>query len=149
MHLKERLLKHCRNYVQKKQDNLQFRRKMLNESLRNETKSTAGDKHETGRAMVQLEQEKLGKQEKELEVLYEILQRINMDRPTPNVSLGSFVKTSSYSYFLAIFADAFEQAGEKVFCISTASPIGQCLLGKKQDDTFQFNGKIIKILEIE
>ena len=149
MLLKERLLNHCKDYLQKKQEGLQLRRKMLDDSLRNETKSTAGDKHETGRAMVQLEQEKLGKQEEELKVLQEVLQRINIDKPTPNASLGSFVKTSSHSYFLSIFADAFEQDGEKVFCISSVSPIGQHLLGKTQNEVFQFNGKTIEILEIE
>ncbi|MEM9077193.1 MAG: 3-oxoacyl-ACP synthase [Bacteroidota bacterium] len=148
MHLKEKLLEHCRTYVEKKQESLKFRHRMLEDSLRNETKSTAGDKHETGRAMVQLEQEKLGKQEREIEILRETLQRVTIDKPTPNISLGSFVKTSSHSYFLAIFAEAFEHDGNKVFCISTASPIGQRLLGKTTDEAFQFNGKTIKILEI-
>ncbi len=39
----------------------------LRESLDSETKSSAGDKHETGRAMLQLEREKAGSQLAEIE----------------------------------------------------------------------------------
>ena len=149
MGLKERLLEHCHSYVKEKEQMLISRYTLLQDSLNKETKSTAGDKHETGRAMVQLEQEKLEKQERELKLTKETLQRIKIDKPTPNVSLGSLVKTDSHSYLLAIFAGSFEHTGESVFCISAASPIGQSVLGKGVGESFTFNGKTIKILEIE
>jgi len=149
MSIKKALLEHCHTYVYEKEKKLLSRYKLLQDSLNSETKSTAGDKHETGRAMVQLEQEKLGKQEKEVQLLKETLQRIDIDKLTPNVSLGNLVITNTHSYFLGIFAGVFKHASYHVFCISIASPIGQCLLGKSAGDTFSFNGETIKILEIK
>ena len=149
MELKKRLLEHCWSYLENKQENLRSRRRLLDDSLQNETKSTVGDKHETGRAMVQLEQEKLGKQERDLEVLREILQRINIDKHSPKASLGSLVKTDSKSYFLGIFAGSFQQGDNRIFCISTASPIGCLLLGKSVGESYVFNGETSHILEIE
>ena len=52
---------------------------LLNDALEataGDTKSSAGDKHETSRAMAQLEQEKIGAQLGELSKLQEILFRI-------------------------------------------------------------------------
>ncbi len=148
MSIKKIVLEHCHNYVKEKEERLLSRYKLLQDSLNNETKSTAGDKHETGRAMVQLEQEKLGKQQREIRLLKETLQRVKVDTPTLNASLGSLVKTDTQTYFLAIFAAVFERNEERIFCISAASPIGQSLLGKTVGDSFFFNGKIISILEI-
>ena len=149
MSIKQKVLEHCHAYVKEKEERLLSRYKLLQESLNNETKSTAGDKHETGRAMVQLEQEKLGKQQKELQLLKQILKRVEVDKPTSNVSLGSLVKTDTHSYFLAIFANVFESKDEHIFCISAASPIGQCLLGKTVGESFFFNGKTVSILEVQ
>ena len=67
MEIKESLLHFCQDYVRQKQEVLKKRGASLQESLNSETKSSAGDKHETGRAMVQLEQEKLGQQLQEIE----------------------------------------------------------------------------------
>ena len=46
----------------------------LKEANTNETKSTAGDKHETGRAMVHLEQEKLYSQLGQFQKQFSLLQ---------------------------------------------------------------------------
>ena len=59
--IKEKLFFHCENYLQKRKDLLEQRKNELQLALTSETKSSAGDKHETGRAMIQIEREKLGK----------------------------------------------------------------------------------------
>ena len=60
--IKEKIIEACRAYLQEKQTSLQLIITDINEATHTETKSSAGDKHETGRAMMQLEQEKLNKQ---------------------------------------------------------------------------------------
>ena len=55
--MKKALLEFCWNYVNERSERLKKQSGELQESLGSETKSSAGDKHETGRAMVQLEQE--------------------------------------------------------------------------------------------
>nr|WP_299343088.1 3-oxoacyl-ACP synthase [Allomuricauda sp.] len=148
MPLKERLLEHCRNHIKTKEHSLQKTSNSLNESLNTETKSSAGDKHETGRAMVQLEQEKLARQMLELEQMKKTLQKAESIPSSTTAKLGSLVKTNVQHFFLAISAGVFQESRETVFCISVGSPIGQMLLGKEKKHSFRFNNKEYLILEI-
>ncbi|HRD37690.1 MAG TPA: 3-oxoacyl-ACP synthase, partial [Bacteroidia bacterium] len=72
--LKERLFLHCESLMAEKVQSLKVALSQITESANNETKSSAGDKHETARAMMQLEQEKLSRQINEaLQVQAELL----------------------------------------------------------------------------
>ena len=62
MNIKQQLYKHCQEFVNQKLDTIQKTILSNKEALNSETKSSAGDKHETGRAMLQLEMEKAGQQ---------------------------------------------------------------------------------------
>ena len=73
--IKGELLAYCKQFVTDKLQNLNNRIQEVNHALLSETKSTAGDKHETGRAMVQLEREKLGSQLAELEKMENLLEQ--------------------------------------------------------------------------
>ena len=61
--IKKQLFSECQNFVNSKLEAIHRTIEGLQNSLTSETKSTAGDKHETGRAMAQLEQEKIEKEE--------------------------------------------------------------------------------------
>ncbi|UII77719.1 3-oxoacyl-ACP synthase [Flagellimonas sp. HMM57] len=146
--MKEKLLQFCWDYVNGKMENLQKRSDALQESLNSETKSSAGDKHETGRAMVQLEQEKLGKQLFEVEQMKRLLQKVAIEKVPHKVALGSLVKTSTSKYFISISAGEFKTKDISVFCVSPSSPISKALLGKETKEVFLFNGMQKEILEI-
>ena len=107
-------------------------------SQENDTKSTAGDKHETGRAMLHLEQENNQKQ------LAKALQ-LKQELASTNINQS---KESIRKYFLSIGIGKLVVAEQTVFAISLASPIGQLLLGKRVNDTFDFQGKAIKITAV-
>lgn len=147
--MKEQLLMFCWKHINDRTERLYQRRVSLQESLNSETKSSAGDKHETGRAMVQLEQEKLGKQLLELEKTKMVLQKVDIKKVPKKISLGSLIKTTSANYFIAVSAGIFNSTDLSVFCISAGSPIGKLLLGKQQGDLFSFNGKENSILEVK
>ena len=146
--MKNELLEFCWNYLDKKTESIKKHISVLRESLTSETKSSAGDKHETGRAMVQLEQEKLGKQLLELEKTKMVLQKVDVTKQGEKIRLGSWVNTDSASYFIAISAGVFTRGKVSVYCISANSPIARLLLGKEAGDTFMFNGTKGHILEI-
>lgn len=148
MEIKEEVLEFCWNHINERMASFKKRSIALQESLNSETKSSAGDKHETGRAMVQLEQEKLGKQGVELEKTKMILSKVDIDKNSEKISLGSFVKTTSANYFIAISSGIFNKDSAAIFCISASSPIAKMLLGKEKGDTFAFNGKESSILEV-
>lgn len=149
MEVKKELLKFCWEYVHQKKEVLTNRSASLQESLNSETKSSAGDKHETGRAMVQLEQEKLGQQQQELDKMAQILRMVDIGSSSEKIGLGNLVRTSSASYFISISSGVFKtEESDSIFCISPSTPIAKLLLGKEVGDTFNFRGKTYTILEL-
>ncbi|TDT46195.1 transcription elongation GreA/GreB family factor [Maribacter spongiicola] len=131
----------CVHFVNDRLTRIQNQIKELESALTSETKSSAGDKHETGRAMIQLEREKLGQQLAELEKTQQLLLKVPKDRNASTVGLGSLVVTDSFVYYIAISAGEFKSKPKSVYCISAATPIGKLVFGKKVGDVFSFNGK--------
>lgn len=146
--MKKELLDFCCKQVDERTARLKKQSLELQESLGSETKSSAGDKHETGRAMVQLEQEKLGQQLQELDATRSILNKINIEKPSDKIRLGSLVKTSMANYFITISAGAFKKDGHMVYCISANAPVARLLLGKEKGERFIFNGADHTVLEV-
>lgn len=117
-------------------------------SANEETKSSAGDKYETGRAMAQLEIEKNSTQLAEAQKLKQILTQINLEKKTESIQSGNLVLTSQGNYFIAIAAGQFTIDGRSYYAISPSSPIAQKLLGLKKDDEFIFNKKAFVVEKV-
>jgi transcription elongation GreA/GreB family factor len=149
MNIKQELYKVCVAFVQNKLETIEDTIQSNKNALNSETKSSAGDKHETGRAMLQLEMEKAGQQLKEVLEMQLQLDKINAASNTGVVHLGSIVKTNSATYFIAISKGQIELHNEQYFAISSQSPIGQLLLGKSVNDEVEFRSQQIKIMGIE
>ncbi len=145
---KAEVFDHCGRFLERRQTLIEGQLLRLKESLLSETKSSAGDKHETGRALIQLEQERLGKQLLQLGRPKTILQMVDITKVSLKIVLGSLVKTSTANYFIAISAGMYTNEGVTILCISPGTPIAQKLLGKEQGDSIIFNGKQVEILEI-
>lgn len=120
----------------------------LREGLASDTKNTSGDKHETSRAMNQLEQERLGNQLIQAEEMQLSIKRIAVLPKTELVQNGSLIKMNNSWYLLATAFGKLSIDSQLVFVLSQASPIGQQVIGKKTGDRIQFNGKEILIEEI-
>ena len=148
-YLKQKLLNTCKEYVNERLDKLRAQIKSLEVSLHSETKSSAGDKHETGRAMVQLEREKTGQQLFEAEKLEKLISKVNIENPSAFIRLGSLVITSQVNYFIAISVGKLEVENVFYYAISPDTPIGKLLLGKKAEDEVSFNGASFRILKIK
>lgn len=148
LQIKEELLLECQNYVNHRLQRVQDAIAGIQESLTSETKSTAGDKHETGRAMLQLEREKAGKQLAEVQKLQQILTKINLSISSSHIHLGSLIVTSKANYFISISVGEIHIAETSYFAIAANSPIGKLLLGKSEGDVFNFNDKESSIKQI-
>lgn len=120
----------------------------LREGLASDTKNTSGDKHETSRAMNQLEQERLGNQLIQAEEMQLSIKRIAVLPKTELVQSGSLIKMNNSWYLLATAFGKLSIDSQLVFVLSQASPIGQQVIGKKTGDRIQFNGKKMRIEEI-
>lgn len=146
--IKTAVYHHCESYLRQKAKGYLSQDQSLLESLDSEGKSSAGDKHETGRAMIQLEREKLAQQRERNDQDIKTLDALKNKTTTVHIAPGALVNTSLASYFLAVPADAFSHNDKKIYCISPQSPIGQLLLGKKAGEFFSFRGNSIKVLEV-
>ena len=146
--IKKRAYEHCKQFVSNRLSRISKQIQEVQESLTSETKSSAGDKHETGRAMVQLEREKLGNQLAECEKMQELLHRVQPDSQNTIGGMGALIETANQYYYIAISAGAITYEGIPIYCISPATPIGKLLLGKTVGETFLFNGNIFSVLSI-
>jgi len=122
--------------------------KEAQQAANNETKSSAGDKHETGRAMAQLETEKLTAQLSEALNIKQNLAQINPTITGNTVVLGSVVYTNKGNFYMAASIGKVALENEVFFAISPASPIGKLLLTKKKKETFSLNDNAYTILAV-
>ncbi|WP_178991545.1 3-oxoacyl-ACP synthase [Winogradskyella schleiferi] len=148
MTIKEKLYKRCLEFIDERLTTVNHTISEIQSALQSETKSSAGDKHETGRAMLQLEREKAGHQLAEIEKQQQILQKINVESKHQTVTLGAVVKTTEANYFIAISAGKIEVEKDSYFAISAATPIAQLLISKRVNDTVRFRETVFKIIEI-
>ncbi|MEZ4756386.1 MAG: 3-oxoacyl-ACP synthase [Flavobacteriales bacterium] len=118
------------------------------EARNSDTKSSAGDKHEVGRAMVQQELDQLEGRSASIRSMQQELARVPMDRVHEQVGFGSLVVTDRGTFFIAIGTGAVDTMDGTCFAISLASPIGQMLRGKRIGDTVTVNGRAIRILSL-
>jgi len=146
--IKTKLLESCRNHLSTRRQAVEAILANIAISLQEETKSSAGDKHETGRAMLQLERENAGKQLAQIEKLEAILQRVSPDISSGPVHLGSVVMTSQNNYFIAIPAGAITIGDELFYSIGATSPIGAMLLSKEVGDSLRFRENEFRISSI-
>jgi transcription elongation GreA/GreB family factor len=146
--IKTELHSHCQRFIENRLQTIQNTIQEIQEALTYETKSSAGDKHETGRAMLQLEREKAGNQLAEIQKLQETLSKINITKANEKIGLGSVVFTSNSNYFLAISVGELTFENQKFYAISQNTPIGQLLISKKAGDTVSFRDLTFKIVQV-
>ncbi|RLD77644.1 MAG: 3-oxoacyl-ACP synthase [Bacteroidetes bacterium] len=118
------------------------------ESRDNDTKSSAGDKYETGRAMMQIEMDKNEAQYSKAMKLKRELSQINIQKDYNKAEFGSLVVTNHGKYFISIGIGKIEVNKENYYCISIASPIGKLLLNKEIGDKVQFQDREFTISDI-
>ncbi len=145
---KKELFRLCENFVNKRLQTIEEIISSNQKALQTETKSSAGDKHETGRAMMQLEMEKAGQQLAAIHVMKQNLAKIDIHKTSEKACLGSIVLTNQANYFLAISVGKLTVFNKLYFAISTSSPIGKLLLGKAQGEELQFNSNTIQVKKI-
>src|SRR5688572_1733287 len=101
-HIKQQLYDHCQAYLSQRIETAREAMSDAQAAANDETKSSAGDKYETGRAMAQLEIEKNSVQLAESVRLKRLLDAIKIDKQSLVVQPGSLVITQQSNFFIAI-----------------------------------------------
>ena len=148
MKIKQQLYLKCQYWLQNRLRIVEISMSDIYNNLESETKSTAGDKHETGRAMLHLEREKLGHQLAIIKNQLQAFNKINLEAQTSRVILGSLVYTTQANYFISVSMGELKTDKIRAYAISPISPIGQLLMSKVVNDMIYYNNEKIKILKI-
>lgn len=117
-------------------------------SANEEGKSSAGDKYETARAIGQLDREMNGRMYEQARQERLSLDKIDTETLFTKVAFGALVETTMGYFFVSIGAGIIDLDGKKFMTISPQAPIGQLIMGKTTAQTFDFRGKIHKIVAI-
>ena len=120
----------------------------LSAAASDDSKSSAGDKHETAVSMAQLEQEKITTQINELLKQKEQLNQINTTIIHQVIKKGSLIETNNGWFYLSIGLGMVKGEDFQFFCLSPQAPLGQLLVGKKNNETISFNGKTTEIKSV-
>ena len=144
---KEALIDTAISVLNEKLLNIQTELNGLDRSLKNETKSSAGDKFETSREMIQQEREKLYNLQLNTKHMLDLLSSTMGKNPTV-VESGALVETDKACLHISIPLGKISIGKLTVFFISPSSPLAQAMLNKKVSDEVVFNGIEHKIISI-
>jgi transcription elongation GreA/GreB family factor len=146
--IKQQLYKNCQEQLHARLQQLETRFADLDRALAQETKSSVGDKYETGRAMIHLERNKLQQQKAVVLQQQQQLAAINTQQVTPVVEMGSVVVTNEQAFYLSIGLGKLLVDNKAYYALTGASPVGRLLLGKKAGEAFEFRGKRYQLLAV-
>lgn len=139
-HFKIQVHEACVQLVQTQLDTIQSSLDQLMEAKSSETKSSAGDKYETGMAMIQNQEELFKRQQMETQSRMNQLKSIDPNTAKHQVEKGALVKTGIGIFYLAIGLGKINIAQQEVFVLSMESPLGIILKEKSIGESFNFNG---------
>jgi transcription elongation GreA/GreB family factor len=120
----------------------------IQESVLSESKSSAGDKHETSREMIAQEQNRVGKQLEEMQNQLRLLENVSLEASDAFIRKGSLVETTNGMFYLAVGIGKLMVDHMPVFCISMDSPLGKLMVGKKIQNTFTLQDKEIQVISV-
>lgn len=149
INIKELLYNHCMQYVEERIARIQNEINLQQEAANEETKSSAGDKYETGRAMAQLEIERNLVQLKEAEKLQSFLQHMALEHTGEVIVPGSLVTTSKGVFYIAISLGAVTIEQQTYVIVSPDSPVGKLLLGKRAGQEMAWRNEGYAIVSVD
>lgn len=114
----------------------------------NDTKSSMGDKYETGREMLQQEINNLQVQLNEVLKQQDFLKTI-LVKPSDKAEKGAIVKTERGLFFISVSLGELSFEHQKIICISPESPLAKAMNGKQKGEVFSLNNMSQKIVDIQ
>lgn len=120
---------------------ISLQKEILNAAIKSrnsDTKSSAGDKHETSREMAQIE---ITKAEQQIAKTQQFINHLKLYSST-------LILTNNGIFFIAIAYGKVRVNDNDVYCISNAAPISKVLLASKENEIVRFNGFEYKITKL-
>lgn len=136
----------CLAYVHARLDAARAGMAAAQESSNSETKSSAGDKYETGREMANQERDRQAAQLQEAQQQLADLLKLNPAVPCDTVRLGALVTTNLGAFYVSVAAGRLRTAeGQEFAAVSGSAPLMQALAGQQAGALVAFNGRPVQI----
>ena len=139
--MKKRVIDFITILIKDKTQLLKFELDSINKEKNNLKKSSAGDKFEISRVLMQTEYDKIHNQLLILKNQLRAIKSISLSDKKKKVGVGSFIKTNKSFYFISIGLGKQIIDNNAINIISLSSPIGKLLNNKKKGDKIVFNNK--------
>ena len=121
----------------------------IEKSIHGESKSTAGDKHDTTRELMQQERNKAAQNlNNQMLAQKTLIQLLNNYNSKGIGGFGSLIKTDTGWIFIGLAIGKVLFNGVGVVCISPLSPLAKVLEGCKDNDCLSFNNIHYEIQEV-
>ena len=147
--LKQKVYTHCLQLLDLKIQQFNKELRELKDGAENDSKSSAGDKHETARAMMQIEYEKISRLMDEFQRQKNDLEKIDIHSVSGKIKNGSLINTNHGYLFLGAAIGKINVDDIPVISVSIQSPLGIKLSGKKNGDVVEMNGLEYRINQLE
>ena len=147
--MKQKILNHHKQLLQDKEDAFRDMISSLTEDSKNDSKGSAGDKHETALSMMHLEQEKLNQKLKEILDQKAVLDKIDASQIHNKIALGSLVEANEMFLFISAALPKITIDEKTIIALSPQSPLGLKLMGNVVGFEFEINNSKYVIQSIE
>ena len=146
--VKKELIQYLCNDLEDQKELLILEKESINKEMAKETKSSAGDKFETSREMMNQERGRIENRIAHLDHLSRIAKDMSSVKIEAKVSFGSLVKTN-YGWFLfGLALGKLNYKNNVIFALSLNSPIGKVFHQVKEAGTIHFMNKMYTIEKI-
>jgi transcription elongation GreA/GreB family factor len=145
---KEAVFKQLKELLSQQIEALEQEVKSIKEARNSDTKSSAGDKFETGRAMMQMEMDKYESGLIKTQRFLLDLEQMETASVQKKIGLGALIITNFETYLLGIPFGKITINQKDVYVLSTLSPLGMALIGKQEGDIIELNGRRIEVMKV-
>jgi hypothetical protein len=146
--LKEKVHERCLQLVMEKLNAITNTMNSLMEAKTTETKSSAGDKYETGMAMIQNQEAQLLQQQAESKNMLVKLRQIDRDVAHEQVETGALIITNKEFFYVSAALGKITIDNTEVFAISLESPLAQAMKFKTVGESINFRAITRTIVNI-
>lgn len=138
----------CIDLLESKLKALQVELVAVRESAISETKSSMGDKYETGREMMMQERNRLSSQLDLYLNQLATLKSIDAEKPLRQAKSGSLIQTNKGWFYISTPIGQVVISDKPIFVISPNAPLAKEMMNKTVNDSFTFNGQTQTIVDL-
>ena len=120
----------------------------IQKSIDSETQSTAGDKHDTSRELMQQERNKVAQNLQNQISMDSLVLKLKTITVSSEVRFGSLVLTDVGWFFIGLPLGKIKFDDEHILCVSGNAPAAKMLKGERAGSSIKMNGKDIQILSV-